>query len=413
MVEAPTPPFIQARNYTPGGNFPVRRIVIHGTVSPCRVGGAKSIARYFSHTTRNASAHYVVDPRYIYQCVNDWDIAWHAPPNAHTIGVELCDPQAGPDSRWDDANHQAMLGLAADLVSQLCAAYGPAEVWLMPDDLLAGEHGITDHENVSYAWGQTSHVDPGWSVERSDQFVARVRGEHVAPVSPPAGGGGAAPAAPAPEPDPAPVDAGGYPLDPGEYFGLISGPADSHGGYHDWEKPYIRAIQRELIRSGYVPGVDDPNSSWADGIYGQATHDAVTRFQQAERPDGTARWGEVWGDDWATLFFGTTPAPSTSGSVPAWPLPGDEWFGDINGGARSHGGYYEWEQPHVERIQRALIVQGYVPGIDDPEAAWADGIFGQPTVDAVAAWQRAEKAATTSYYGQVWSDDWAALLGGR
>lgn len=85
--------------------------------------------------------------------------------------------------------------------------------------------------------------------------------------------------------------------------------------------------------------------------------------------------------------------------------------GAINGGAKFHGGYYAWEQPHVERIQRALIAKGYVPGISDPNSSWADGLFQQPTIDAVATWQRAEKAATTSLYGQVWSDDWAALLG--
>lgn len=174
MTEAPTPPFIHARDFTEGGNLPVRRIVIHGTVSPCRCGGAESIAQYFQSPTYQSSCHYVVDPCETYQCVNDQDVAWHAPPNEHSIGVELCDPQKGPDSRWDDADHEAMLDRAADLTRQLCEAYDVPMVWLMPEDLRAGARGITDHENVGIAWGQTSHTDPGWSTARSDDFIRRV-----------------------------------------------------------------------------------------------------------------------------------------------------------------------------------------------------------------------------------------------
>lgn len=174
MAAAPTPPFIQAKHYSAGGNTPVDRIVIHGTVSPCERGGAENIARYFQNPSYPSSCHYVVDPGEVRQCVNDWDTAYHAPPNARSIGVELCDPQEGPDSRWDDANHVAMLERAARLVRQLCEAYNVPMRWLSPADLRAGLRGITDHENVGIAWRQTTHVDPGWSVFRSDEFMARV-----------------------------------------------------------------------------------------------------------------------------------------------------------------------------------------------------------------------------------------------
>lgn len=106
--------------------------------------------------------------------------------------------------------------------------------------------------------------------------------------------------APAPTPTPRPT-APGWPLPRDHYFGLITGPAKSHGGYYPAERANVRLIQQALIRKGYVPGVSDPNSGWADGRFEQPTKDAVTRFQRAEMP-GTTRFGEVWWDDWAKLL---------------------------------------------------------------------------------------------------------------
>lgn len=104
-----------------------------------------------------------------------------------------------------------------------------------------------------------------------------------------------------PAPAPAPRVAPPWPLPRNEYFGLVTGPAASHGGYYPNEQPYVRAIQQALIRKGYVPGVSDPGSPWADGIYEQATADAVARFQRAQMP-GTTYFGQVWWDDWARLL---------------------------------------------------------------------------------------------------------------
>ncbi|MEU5693854.1 peptidoglycan-binding domain-containing protein [Actinosynnema sp. NPDC020468] len=108
---------------------------------------------------------------------------------------------------------------------------------------------------------------------------------------------GGAPTAPKPGP------VGGvpaFPLPPGHYFGLITGPAESHGGYYAAERPHVQLIQRALIRKGFVTGVSDPASDWADGKFERPTYDAVTRFQRAHMP-GTTRFGEVWADDWVTL----------------------------------------------------------------------------------------------------------------
>jgi peptidoglycan hydrolase-like protein with peptidoglycan-binding domain len=59
----------------------------------------------------------------------------------------------------------------------------------------------------------------------------------------------------------------------------------------------------------------------------------------------------------------------------------------------------------VRLIQRALQRWGFAPNV----AGWVDGKFEQPTVNSVAAWQRAHMP-NTQFFGQVWSDDWAKLL---
>jgi N-acetylmuramoyl-L-alanine amidase len=87
-------------------------------------------------------------------------------------------------------------------------------------------------------------------------------------------------------------------LPPGNYFGLISGPRESHGGYYVWERTYVKSIQRRLIRLGYVPGVQDVDSDWADGIFRQPTKDAVAAWKHEKWAAETTRFGEVWQDDW-------------------------------------------------------------------------------------------------------------------
>lgn len=152
-------PFIQARNHG-GTQTSVTRIVIHGTVSPCVKGGARNVANDFRTTHRDASAHYVVDPGQIVQCLHERTIAFHAPPNSRSIGIELCDPQKGSATRWKDANHEAMLRLAAPLVREVAARWRVPLVKLSVADLKAKRHGICGHVDVSHAFGISDHIDP-------------------------------------------------------------------------------------------------------------------------------------------------------------------------------------------------------------------------------------------------------------
>jgi len=187
---APTPPMVPAR-WSGGAQTP-KAVVIHGTVSPCVKGGARAVAHFFATEDNKTSAHYVVDPGEIVQCVGDHAIAYHCGYNTNSIGVELCDPQTGPGGRWTDDAHAQMLARAALLVAQLCLAYGIEPVRPTSADLAShGPHGIYGHNDSRLAFGNTSHSDPGadfpWPT-----FLAAVRQE-IATIR----NGGTVPARPA------------------------------------------------------------------------------------------------------------------------------------------------------------------------------------------------------------------------
>lgn len=100
-----------------------------------------------------------------------------------------------------------------------------------------------------------------------------------------------------PPPVTPPVGVPAFPLPRGEYFGLISGPRQSHGGFYVSERPWVTMIQQALQRKGYAPSY----AGWADGRYERETWNAVEKWQRAKMP-GTTRFGEVWWDDWAILL---------------------------------------------------------------------------------------------------------------
>ena len=83
-------------NRTIAKNRKIEYIVIHyvGAVS-----SAKNNVDYFYDKDRQSSAHYFVDEKSIWQCVEDTNIAWHCGGakkyfsncrNSNSIGIELC-----------------------------------------------------------------------------------------------------------------------------------------------------------------------------------------------------------------------------------------------------------------------------------------------------------------------------------
>ena len=177
-IKPPSPPYLGPPDkWSKGDNKPIRRVVIHSTVSPCEPGGARNIAAYFRSDAAGGSAHYVTDPGEVVQSAWDSLICWHAPPNAGSLGVEMCDiPGPVPNEkrgtarwkslrrswRWAKPNQRAMLKRTARLTAHLCLAYDVPTRFVGARGLRAGRRGVTTHASVSRAWGQSTHWDPGW-----------------------------------------------------------------------------------------------------------------------------------------------------------------------------------------------------------------------------------------------------------
>lgn len=170
------------QDHTSGSNGAITRVVIHATVSPCEKGGARKVARYFQSPNAGGLAHYIVDPGETVQSCREDVACWHAPPNKHSIGVELCDPQSGSAERWYDEPHQLMLARAAVLVADLCKRHHLPVTYLRAADLLAGAQGITMHRDVSAAFKQSSHTDPGvaFPIEHFLDLVRAIHGPSTA-----------------------------------------------------------------------------------------------------------------------------------------------------------------------------------------------------------------------------------------
>jgi hypothetical protein len=197
----------------------------------------------------------------------------HNDGNGYLIGIEA---ESAGTGDWTDAQLSAYPRGVAALLSHLGA----------------GADRFLGHKE----WAPGRKPDPaGWPGDMAG-FRSAVSGWQLGLSN-----GGAGQSVPAPAPAIPPVP--GLPawsLPRGHYYGLITGPAASHGGYYASERPAIQAIQRRLIAKGYVPGISDWRSGWADGRFEQPTADAVTRFQRAEMP-GTTFYGQVWSDDYARL----------------------------------------------------------------------------------------------------------------
>ena len=184
-----------------GDNPHPTRVVIHATCPEVgyphasAAGLALSTAHYFAGGSAGGSAHYVCDVAGEQHCVPDTTVAYHAPPNVNSLGIEIC--AEGGDYRQSYTREQWLaddvwpaVARAAARTRELCDRFGIPLVRLTSADLLAGRHGICGHVDVSKAWHQSTHSDPGpgfpW-----DRFMAAVTGDHEpaarpAPRRPPA-----------------------------------------------------------------------------------------------------------------------------------------------------------------------------------------------------------------------------------
>lgn len=159
--------YAHASNYSPQKRRRTIAIVVHATAGhegPTKDDDvAAMFAKRFPPGQKARSCTFVVDSNSFVQCVPDDCIAWHcgATGNRLTEGVELCGQASQTRAQWFDAMSFPMLCLAARLIAWRCELYSIPVRFADAAMLRAGLPGITTHAEVSKAWRESNHTDPG------------------------------------------------------------------------------------------------------------------------------------------------------------------------------------------------------------------------------------------------------------
>lgn len=161
--EYPGASYLDAAQYTRtrGSNGTVIRIVIHDEEYPEQPDSAERVAQMFHTTTGQKSIHFVVDNNSVVQCVPLDCRAWHAPPNTGSVGIEHSGYASQTRAEWLDGYGYQMLNQSAKLTAWLCHRFKLPIRRLTPGEIQNGGHGICGHADVSAAFHQSDHTDPG------------------------------------------------------------------------------------------------------------------------------------------------------------------------------------------------------------------------------------------------------------
>lgn len=164
-IAPPSPTYVGPPKWHGGSNNkPITRIVVHCTVGaePGAEKAAMNTVNYSKNTARPSSFHYIAEDNKSYQYTYDSVVAYHAPPNGHSLGYELCCSLSDKGKgHFSNTDHREMLRVAAKDIAQLCLAYDLPIRKLSAAQVKAGAKGICGHIDVSNAFHQSSHWDPG------------------------------------------------------------------------------------------------------------------------------------------------------------------------------------------------------------------------------------------------------------
>lgn len=151
MGDFPDIPFVQAAG-DGGLRTLTQMIVIHATDN---TASDEAEASYATHRPDQISAHFYNDEDSVIQGVRLSNIAYGCYPtgNGRSVQFELC----GLSGKLTDAT----LRRIAPIVRRVCDRYGIPIRKVSPTDLRQGVRGICGHADVTLAWGEGTHTDPG------------------------------------------------------------------------------------------------------------------------------------------------------------------------------------------------------------------------------------------------------------
>ena len=156
--------FTQANSYHKGrrdSDHPIH-CVIHVAQIAEVMHAAESLAKYADSETTKVSYHYAVDGDSAVQCVREEDTAWAAPGANHSgIQFELSGYAEQSTEEWHDVFSQNTIFRAAYLVARACVYWDIPIRKISVLELREGAPGICGHDDVTHAFGKSTHTDPG------------------------------------------------------------------------------------------------------------------------------------------------------------------------------------------------------------------------------------------------------------
>jgi hypothetical protein len=192
MATSPDHPelqFVQALKYAKGRpDGPPLWIVVHDMEASETRTRAEATANYFATLPdgRSVSSHYTADSDSVVQCVRLGDVAFtvgNRPGNYRGINWEFSGFAAQTRAQWLDPFGVAMFALAAPYIRDDAKKYGIPLVRRTVAELRARMPGVTSHNDLRLAFGNTTHTDPGpnfpWDyfmdlINQSDEEEAEV-----------------------------------------------------------------------------------------------------------------------------------------------------------------------------------------------------------------------------------------------
>lgn len=176
-------PWVEPRSWTNANRTAVQLVVIHTTEGSAHARSAEDGAAYDARRADGTSCHYFHDSDTTIQCVLTADIAHTARGQGNRRGIhhELC-TKAG-SAQWHSLYHTSMLLRTAKQVARDCRKWQIPARKLTPAQVKAGEKGICGHVDISDAFGQSDHTDPGKGFPWA-RFVGMVQAELNPPPAP-------------------------------------------------------------------------------------------------------------------------------------------------------------------------------------------------------------------------------------
>lgn len=262
-------------------------IVIHDTGN---TASAEGEAQYATRRPDRTSAHVYVDGDSAVRALPLGNIAYgcHPTGNSRSVQFELV-------QSWTDAT----MRVAAPLVAEVCKMYGLPIRKISAQELRDGVKGICGHADVTLAWREGDHMDPGARFDWG-KFIGLVAAAAGATVPGPA-------PAPVPAGRPAPGPAVAFPLPAGWYFGPKEGPRESISCQYGETfggriaRSWLQEWANQLSRRGWSVGKGRQYLSQYgnDGYYGSEYRELALAFQANQ---GLTRDGLIGSQTWWAAY---------------------------------------------------------------------------------------------------------------